>query len=234
LFAAVGLGRRIARHLLYQRPELRAPIPDRRDIATAANRIEVYRLDTCSTDLLDEVLARGEVVSRTTGAGTYPISGGLDPLAELQALTRRPGAPGDSLPPIRVLLLHHPVHRFPVPNGGSEGGLDRAGALAARLEGLGFHMVVAGHRHHRDPLAGGPAGGIAQPPLPSGIVQLVSDSPTQDGGDPTIPNWFSVYELHVEPASATLDIRRLDYEYTDADGAFMLRDEFWLSGLELQ
>ena len=169
-----------------QRPEFGGPIPDRTDVPVPGGRIEIYRFNTVHDSAQWQTLARGKVNRHLGRQTSYPLSGGTDPLDELECLVAQPSRlreAGDFA--VRILVTHHPPHLFDwSPTMRLRvGRLGGAEDLAEILGERSIQLLIAGHRHAWDPKDGvelpNPDVVSSQPPLPAGVVQLVADTPTQ-------------------------------------------------------
>jgi hypothetical protein len=183
---------------LKDRIEFRGPLPDHQRVATAAFPIDIYRLNTVHAGLVGAVLAHGKVTRHfPVGQECYPVSGGTDPLKELEALVLR-----TSKPAIQILVAHHPPEYFATRSGfgalydrNTTGQFAAAAELLHLLTALNFHIVLAGHRHVVFPSRAS----LKRPTPPR---QLVANSPTQaEPGERS----FSVYHLLIDGKLLTID-----------------------------
>ncbi len=179
-------------------------------------RLEVFRASSVPADWLSGVRARGELTPHPLG-DSLPLTQGGDALAELEACVAaarvaKPRA-------VRILALHHPVHAFDASRlkelaTAGFAGRDDLAHFAGRVP---FPLVIAGHRHKLDPAedARYDATTLNQFPLPSGVGQLVAESPTMhpvafDNVRPAeeVVNSFSLYRLLLDDERGRLEVRR--------------------------
>jgi hypothetical protein len=167
--------------------------------------LDVFRINSVVDHGRHQVFAGGAVGSHRPGV---PVEKASEQLAD--AVGARPNDPA-----IRLLLMHHPPHRFrdrPRSERGHRffgrtranvrysllsrtlGDLEGRDPLAASIAGS-IDLVLAGHRHSYDPHPDvTPVPWDTQRPLGDTTAQLVAQSPTKIGTSRSLP----IYRLHLD------------------------------------
>lgn len=186
------------------------PLPSQM-VTPSGLRLRFHRINTViANQIAGGFAARG-------GVGPHPIAGPWherDLIPALDALEKSVAYDNDG-PVMNILVMHHPPHLFDAHfvTEHTLGRLEGRELLCRRLESIGIHLVIAGHRHRCDPRMGH-TGVLSQEPLPSHIAQLVAPSLTAPGN----LNALMLYRLHWQTGAGVARLDRLSFDYTPGGG----------------